>query len=97
MNYLAEIFNSENVSLIYSFIERYPEAILLVGFFVFLLIQGKFHAALMLVFGVTLCFANYYLFAQYAIYSFSLPYAVACACISILLLMLILYQLVQTA
>jgi hypothetical protein len=94
---LAQISSSEYVSLAYGFIERYPEAILLVGFLAFLLIQGKFHAALMLVFGITLCFANYYLFAQYAIYTFSLPYAVACACISVVLLVLIVYQLVQTA
>ena len=68
MNYLAEIFSIENLSFAYNFFGRYPEALLLVGFLFLLLLRGKYHAALMLLLGVTLCLANYYLFFQFSIY-----------------------------
>jgi hypothetical protein len=97
MNYLTEFLNAEWFSAICTFFGRFPEAVLLVGFILFLLVREKFHAALMLVFGATLCFANYYLFSQYSISLISLPYAMAFAGISIFVLLLIVYQLVQTA
>jgi hypothetical protein len=97
MSTVMEILTVDSFSYVYNFFQRYPEAVLVVGFLLFLLVRGKFHAALMLLLGITLCCANYYLFFQFSIYAISLPYAIVCAGVSIFLLILILYQLLQTA
>lgn len=96
MNYVSQIFGSEEALQVFGVFKHSPELVLLVGFFFFLLLRGRFQAALLLAFGATLCFANYYLFVQSSIYSISLPYAFACAGVSIILILLIVYQILQT-
>lgn len=75
----------------------HPELVLVIGLMFLLLVNRKFRAALTLAFGVTLCFANYFVFTEYNFLTIPLVYAAGFAGVSIFLLLLLVYEFIHTA
>jgi hypothetical protein len=88
---LLRIFGS-----VYVFGTSNSELALLVGSLGYLLIRGKMKSALILLFGVALCFANYFIFQEYHHLTIPLIYSVGFAGISIFLLLLLVYQFLHS-
>ena len=80
----------------YTYCTSYPEPVLLIVLLVFLLARGKMKSALLLLLGVALCFANYFVFTEYIALSIPLVYAAVIAGVSIVLLLLLLHQLITS-
>lgn len=81
----------------YRYGATHPGTVLFGFGLVLLLFRRKFKAALTLVFGVALCYANYFVFAEYTLLSLSLAYATAFAAVSIVLLLLLAFEFIQSA
>ena len=81
---------------IYTCCTSYPEPVLLIVLLVFLIARGKMKSALLLLLGVALCFANYFIFTEYTAFSIPLVYAAVFAGVSIVLLLLLLHQLITS-
>jgi hypothetical protein len=77
--------------------KNYPEVVLLAGVMFFLILRRRFRASLLLAFGISLCFANYFLLRQYAFLAIPPLYAMGFGAVSIILLLLLLYQFIHTA
>jgi hypothetical protein len=86
----------EKFEVIYTYSVTNPEVMAFVGILGFLLIRGKVKSALILIFGVALCFANYYMFLEYNYLTIPLIYAAGFAAISVVLLLLLVYQFIHT-
>ncbi len=94
----TELFQgSEYLSVACEYGVTHPELVLVAGLMLYLLTHRKFRAALMLAFGAALCFANYYVFAEYNVLMIPLVYAAAFAGVSIFLLLLLVYEFIQSA
>jgi hypothetical protein len=96
VKHLLTRFLSE-FGVIYSYCTVHPEVALLLAILVFLVLRGKVKSALILILGVALCFANYFIFLEYNSLSIPLYYAAAFGGISVFLLMLLLYQLIHSS
>lgn len=86
----------EYLSGAYEYGVGHPEMVVFVGIMLLLLFRRKFKSALILAFGVALCFANYFVFAEYGIMTIPIAYAATFAGISIVLILLLIYQFIQT-
>jgi hypothetical protein len=73
------------------------ELALLAGSLAYLLIRGKMKSALILLFGVALCFANYFIFQEYSYLTIPLIYSVGFGGVSIFLLLLLVYQFLHSS
>ena len=89
-------FVLKQISGAYGYGISHPEAVLLVGVLAFLLLRRKLKSALILAFGVALCFANYFVFAEFGVAAIPVSYAAGFAGISIVLVLLLVYQFIQT-
>ncbi|UCD58126.1 MAG: hypothetical protein JSV16_03150 [Candidatus Hydrogenedentota bacterium] len=97
MGWAMQLLESRYLSEAYRYGTNYPEAVLVAGLLLFLVFHRKFRAALILAFGTALCFANYFVFAQYNFSTISLLYAVGFAGLSIFVLLLLAYQFLHSA
>lgn len=83
--------------VIYNYTVFHPEMALIIAILLFLVLRGKVKSALILLFGVALCFANYFVFLEYNSFSIPLYYAAAFAGISVFLLLLLLHQFIHSS
>ena len=97
MGWVTKFLGSGFLSAAHKCALDYPEVILLAAVIVFLILKGRFRAILILGFGTTLCFANYFLFTQHRVYAIPLVYAVILAAVSIVVLLLLVVEFIQTA
>ncbi len=94
MGQMGSILNY--LSSAYEYGVNHPEAVVFGGIMLLLLFRRKLKSALILAFGVALCFANYFVFTEYGIMTIPLAYAATFAGISIVLVLLLVYQFIQT-
>ena len=97
MGWVSYLIDASRLVDAWSYAQEHPGMVLAVGAMVFFLLRGNLRATLILAFGVTLCWANYYIIAQQIIFAVPLVYAVGFAAVSTITLLLLVYQFIQTA
>lgn len=97
MEWLSEFTSVVTETKAYEYVENHPAITLIIGAIAFLMVRRKFRAILMLVFGTTLCWANYLVFSPQSSFALPLLFSACFAGISVVLLLLISIQFIHSA
>ena len=97
MDWVTYILDACRSSWAYNYAADHPEVVVPAGIMLYLLLRRNVRSGLIIAFGMALCYANYYIFAQQIFFGVPILYTAAFAAISAIVLVLLVYQFIQTA